>query len=267
MADPSWLVKCRENIAKIPGGVMCPDQQCQVVLSYIGAVCTCTPPYQNGCPDPPTPGCCSYGPSSPIFVFSKTGGCYCCCGNSARKTKVAVGKGEARPIEEIEVGDTVHAALDPGLKTWGLFPARFSSGTGGASDLDGIEIAFGDSEAPEILVASPEQLFLVKGRRLKRASRLVAARDSLIRGDGSAAPVIALKAGKLTGPQHRIATSDGPATDWAGHLIVVDGVVCGDYALQLADLDAVRPELMVRGHAGLPVFGTPAYAKRNPGYG
>jgi hypothetical protein len=261
MTDPPWLVKCRENIAKIPGGKMCHNQQCQEVLSYIGAVCTCQPPYQNGCPDPPTPDCCSYGPSSPIYVFSSKGGCYCCCGYSVHNTNVAVGKGGARPIEEIEVGDTVHAALDPQLKNWGLLPARFSSGTGAGSD--GIEVGFGDAGVLETLVASPDQLFLVKGGRLKRASRLVAGKDSLTRGDGSVAPVRKLKAVKSTGPQHRIATSDGPATDWAGHLIVVNGVVCGDYALQVADLDSARPEMMANGHAGLPTFGTAAYAKRH----
>jgi hypothetical protein len=245
MADPPWLAPCLDNLRKIPGAVLCPQERCAQFSSYLHAICYCQPPYQNGCPDPPTAHCCVYGPGSPIAVYNGQDICYCCCGaGPGGGMAVDVGGGDARAFDEIAIGDTVYAALDPELREWALLPARFSSGTGAAADSNGVEIEFGDDDSPETLVASPDQLFLVQGGRLKRASRLAAGTDSLTRSDRSAAPVRGTRPARLTGPQHRIATSEGPAADWAGHLIVVNGVVCGDYALQLADLEAANPAMM-----------------------
>jgi hypothetical protein len=253
MADPPWYAQCLDNISKIPGGVPCPQDRCFHVNSYVHAVCNCQPPYSNGCTDPPTPGCCAYSASSPIFVVSNEGSCYCCCGMMGTSTEVDVGGQDAAPVHEIAVGDVVRTALDPGLEEWALVPARFSSGTGAGGP--GVEIRFGDPHELETVVADKDQLFLVEDGRLKRASRLVAGRDKLTRPDGSRVAILDLAALDQAGPRHRIATSDGPAADWAGHLIVVNGVVCGDYALQLADLEAERPEMMAEGHAGPPGYG------------
>jgi hypothetical protein len=60
---------------------------------------------------------------------------------------------------------------------------------------------------------------------------------------------------------HRIATSTEPATRLAGHLMVANGVVCGDYALQLGNLEQTAPNLLVAGHADLPELGSEAYAR------
>jgi hypothetical protein len=241
MADPPWLAKCLENISKIPNGKACSEQHCRDVANYGYAVCNCQTPYNNGCPTPPTPGCCSYTASSPVFVVGKPNACYCCCGMFGSPTAVDVGSG-ARPLEEIAVGDSIRAALDPGLEDWALVPARFSSGTGAGGP--GLEIRFGDPHELETVVADPDQLFLVEDGRLKRASRLVAGQDRLTRPDGSRVGILDLNAVDQVGPRHRIATSDGPAVDWAGHLIVVNGIVCGDYALQIADLEAANPAMI-----------------------
>ena len=34
------------------------------------------PPFPNGCSPTPTPGCCSYTPSSPVYVALATGGAF-----------------------------------------------------------------------------------------------------------------------------------------------------------------------------------------------
>jgi hypothetical protein len=262
MASPPWNAECLDNIAKI-GGIPCPEDRCVDTSGYLHRLCNCLPPYSNGCSDPPTPGCCTYTYASPIPVLGPEGMCYCCCGTIHFAAAVQVGEGRATPAHEIAVGDVVRTALDPKLQHWALVPARFSSGTGAGASGPGLEIRFGDPHELETVLADADQLFLVDGR-LKRASRLVAGQDRLTRPDGSQVEILELDAVDELGPRHRIATSEEPATDWAGHLIVVNGVVCGDYSLQLADLDADAPEMMAEGHADLPAFGTAAYgASRN----
>ena len=259
MADPPGYQQCLANI-EMMGGVPCSPDICDAASNVIHLICNCLEPYSNGC-RPPTPNCCAFAVSSPIAVLAN--GCYCCCGGMAQTMMVAADEIAVRPIAEFAVGDVLRAALDPELENWALVPAQFSSGTGPGSSCTGIEIRFGDPHAIETIVAAPDQLFLVKGGRLKRASRLVAGQDRLTRPDGDCAAIFELSAVETQGSQHRIATSNAPATDWAGHLIVINGVVCGDYALQLADLDAANPAMMAEGHADLPDFGTTAYAERH----
>ena len=241
MSDPPWYTQCLDNIAKL-GGTLCPADFCYDAGDYLYHICNCVPPYSNGCPDPPTPDCCAYGPTSPIWV-SGPDPCYCCCITSDSAVPVVSVEGEARPIGEIAVGDAVRAALDPGLKDWALVPARFSSGTGEGGPA--MVLRFGDPHELETIVASPDQLFLVGGK-LKPASRLQVGKDRLTRPDGGTVDLLAADEIPAGGPQHRIATSTGPEADWAGHLIVVNGVVCGDYALQLADLETARPDMLAR---------------------
>lgn len=260
MADPWWLPGCKDNIARIPGAVMCDEQHCNDSSKYVRLVCGCLPPYSNGCPNPPTPGCCAFTASSPILAVGPSP-CYCCCGDNASSgSTLAIGGGESKPLNEIAVGDAVQAALDLDLETWALVAAKFSAGTGIGAP--GIEISLGGA-TPRKIVADPDQLFLVAGR-LKRASRLVAGVDALTGHDRAAVPVLALAAVTVETPRHRVATSDGPATEVAGHLVIIDEVIGGDYALQLADLDTLNPAVMAPGHARLPVFGTLEYAAFTP---
>ena len=246
MTFPGYA-QCLENISRIPGGKVCSMEYCYDASNFVYTVCHCQPPYMNGCTgNPPPPGCCAYTDASPIFIL-RADPCYCCCGMIGSST-VDVGAGEARRLDEIAVGDAVRAALDPALEHWALVPARFSAGAGSAGP--GLQIRFGDPHELETVAAEADQLFLVENGRLKRASRLVAGQDRLTRPDGSHADILDLTALAELGPRHRIATSDGPATDCSAHLIVVNGLVCGDYALQLADLETSRPELMAEDPAG-----------------
>jgi hypothetical protein len=261
MSDPSWLIECQVNITKIPGAAPCEQSYCEAASTYMALMCTCAPPYSNGCPNPPTPGCCAYTASSPVVMMRSGGNCYCCCGSATGGDgTVAVGGGESRPLSEIAVGDRIQAALDLNLETWALVAAEFSAGTGIGAP--GIEISLG-GPAPRKIVVDPDQLLLVAGR-LKRASRLVAGVDELTGHDRDAVPVLALAAVTIGTPRHRIATSNGPATEVAGHLIIIDEVIGGDYALQLADLDTLNPAVMAPGHARLPEFGTSEYTANTP---
>jgi hypothetical protein len=262
MPTPWWLPQCLENLKKIPGGVLCSDQHCRDASRYLYAVCNCQPPYQNGCPQPPTPNCCSYAPPSPVVVFGPSPYCYCCCGMVDGAMAMAVDHTTYRPIHEFAVGDKVLVATKPDLSAWEQVPVAFSSGTGPGSDSPTIQIRYGDPGQPETLIVSARQLFLVTGGKLKQASRLVAGEDQLVGADGSAVPIIDLIGGIAADTLHRVATSTAPATSLAGHLMVINGVMCGDYALQLGNLEQAAPNLLVAGHAGLPELGSAAYAQR-----
>lgn len=258
MSEPPWWQQCLDNIAKIPGAKLCPQDQCSQVAPYLDKVCNCRPPYQNGCASDPSPGCCSYDASSPIVVFFSSGYCYCCCGAVGASPAVATGEGQSKPLAEVLVGDWVQAALDPDLKSWALVAAEFSSGAGEGGPA--IAIRLGQTDLPETIFVARDQLFLVAGR-LKRASRL-ARGDQLTRHDGSSVEILDIAEAVQSAPQHRIATSNAPAADLAGHLIIIDDLVVGDYALQIADLEAVNPAILVEGHADLPELGSPEYAAR-----
>jgi hypothetical protein len=261
--DPWWLQPCKDNIAKIPGAVMCSQDHCTDAQNYSHMICNCQAPYSNGCPDPPTPTCCSYTATSPVFVAG-TPPCYCCCGCLANDTLVAVDSSERKAIQEFVVGDMVYVAMDPELQTWNQIPVQFSAGTGPESVTDMIQIRFGGlgDEVLESIIATRTQLFMVEGNKLKRASRLVPQHDRLMRSDGSLVDVVDLTTGRFKGGVHAIATSVLQATQWAGHLMVYNGIVGGDYALQVTDLELANPDLLVEGHADLPEFGTRAYAER-----
>jgi hypothetical protein len=263
MADPWWLQPCKDNIAKIPNGKLCSQDHCTEAQNYSHAVCTCVPPYSNGCPDPPTSTCCSYTATSPVFVAG-TPPCYCCCGCLANDTLVAVDQDERKAIQEFVVGDMVYVAMDRELQTWDQLPIQFSAGTGPNSVTDMIQIRFAgpEQELGETIIATRNQLFMVQGNKLKRASRLVPQLDALMRPDGSTVEVIDLTTGQFKGGVHAISTSVLQAREWAGHLMVYNGIVGGDYALQVTDLELANPELLVDGHADLPEFGTRAYAEQ-----
>jgi hypothetical protein len=263
MADPPWLPGCLRNLAKIPGGVLCPQNHCDDSQTYLHAVCYCKEPYLNGCTPPAPNNCCSYNAESPIIIFGNPTSCYCCCGCFANDTQIAVDKTSTKPIQEILVGDMVLVAMNGDLTVWEQLPVAFSSGTGPESSSSMIRVRFGDEAKPESVIATREQLFLLPGKKLKRTSRLVPGEDSLLRPDGSLAPVLDLTAGVFKTGVHQLATSTMTTTNMDGHLLIANGVVGGDYALQITDLDAAAPQLMVAGHADLPEFGTKAYGERN----
>lgn len=271
MADPSWLPGCLEGLSQLTGcqgddcrKLLCSEQHCRDSNTFTHAVCYCQKPYLNGCLNNPDPKCCSYTAESPIYIPDP--GCYCCCGCFASDTPVVYGLDESgqmetKPIREFVRGDPVYVADDVHLKHWSTLTVQFSNGTGegGLNTLLKIEFAAPDGESA--LYCNREQLFLMPGGKLKRASRLVPGQDSLVTPDGTPAKVISITPGRYMKGVHHIATSDGPAKTVGGHLIVADGIVSGDYALQITHLDEVAPELMVEGHADLPEVGTRAYAE------
>jgi hypothetical protein len=155
-------------------------------------------------------------------------------GYFAYDTLIAVDATQRKPVQDFLVGDAVWVAT---FGVWEPAPVEFSSGSDGGSK-EMIMVRFGDVAAPDTLIVSRDQLFLLPDTRLKEAATLVPGTDSLLRPDGTPAPVLEVEIGEYSRGVHAIATSPEPTTDLPRHLIEANGVVCGDYSLRVA-----RPEI------------------------
>ncbi len=84
----------------------------------------------------------------------------------------------------------------------------------------------------------------------------------MVKADGTPLAVVALEAGMFKKGLHHIATSTGAAHSPNGHLLLAKGIVCGDWALQVAlsseQHRAALPLAKELDHA--PEFGTREYA-------
>ena len=240
MADPPpWRVRCEEYVRQL-GGTMCDPARCAEASSYTHAICTCQPPFVNGCAGAPTPGCCSYTASSPIWVAGPN--CYCCCGDQASGQWNATDADESRPLAAFVEGDTVYVAEDGSLKKWEERPVAFKGSAPVAAGVM-VRVRFRRGEREEAVPAHRDQPFLLPDRTLRRAGELVPGVDSLVEADGTPALVLAVEEAP-EGEAHHLATSRAPATSVDGHLVLANGVVAGDYALQRADLDALNARVL-----------------------
>ncbi|HEX8104897.1 MAG TPA: hypothetical protein VF533_19915 [Solirubrobacteraceae bacterium] len=264
--QPWWYQGCLDNIAKIlPAGtnVMCPKEHCDstTIKNYAETYCTCQPPYCGDCcpGDANYPGCCKFTQTSPLPVADDN--CFCCCSCMANNTPIAYSATQYRAIEDYEVGDRVYVAGDVSLSSWSEQIVRFSAGAAGGTNTM-IKVAFGDANSSDYLLVSRGQPFLMPDRKLKTVETLVPGKDSLVSFDGTERPVLSLEAGQFNYGLHHIATSLGAATSPADHLLLAKGIVCGDWALQVALMTTPPDELgFVEGQRELPELGTRAYGE------
>jgi hypothetical protein len=235
MSDPWWYAGCLANIQTL-GGTMCPQNHCDttIVKNYSEQYCNCSGAYPNGCSgSSPPPNCCSYSAVSPVPIISE--GCYCCCGCFSNETPIAYDKGVYKAIVEYQVGDLVYVADDVTLTSWSQKPVLFSAGAGGGAAAENVMlmVTFGDAPNTDYLLVNRTQPFLTTVG-LVPAAALVPGTHELRTADGGTKMVQSLEVGMFKKGMHHIATSTQPATSPDGHLIVAKGVVCGDWALQMA---------------------------------
>jgi hypothetical protein len=189
--------------------------------------------------------------------------CYCCCSCFAFGTPIEA-VGGYRPIESFEIGDQVMVASHAsGSWEWAPDDVQYSNGTGpNSSNPLMIYVHFGDNKS---LIASADQLFMLADGKLQRADKLRPGKDQLMSVDCHPVDIHQLRAGSFKGGIHHIATEIVDADKFDGnldnHLLNSNGVISGDYLLQLYQNLPVMKQHM---ETSAPKVGTPEFIEANP---
>jgi hypothetical protein len=224
-----WYQACAAAIAQL-GGQMCADPECNnsTVGPMLWNYCTCQAPWVNGCsgPNPPA-GCCFATAATPVMIAAQN--CYCCCGWAI--PSAAADAETQRPLKDYVAGDPVYVAIDITAGAWETRPVAWSGGV--ASGGETVRVSFAGPDGNGELIVDRGHLFLTPGGDLKAAAELVAGHDQLVGSDGGARELLAVQPGPAGQELHQLATSTTPATTRDGHLLLTDGVVSADWALQV----------------------------------
>jgi hypothetical protein len=152
----------------------------------------------------------------------------------ASNSSVAVPDG-FRPIEVIAVGDPVLAASRrEGKLSWASTPVTFSQGTLGGFPRQMLYIGYGNDF--RTLIAEFDVLLMLRDGQLARAKRLIPGADALLDENGDPVPIHSISVGNYLGGEHAIATHFDPAgarDNPDGHLLLINGVIVGDFSLQV----------------------------------
>lgn len=196
----------------------------------------------------------------PVFTRDANGPCTCSCSCLAFGTPVQATANEFKAIEEYAIGDPVYAA-DADLN-WTERRVEFSQGTTGASvQKYTILIVFGDDQ--RFLAVTSDHVFMLADRSLKVACRLNVD-DKLIAPDGSPISIHSVHIGDYTAGFHHIATAKkAPDERLDGNLLNTNGVVSGDYSLQLFHRSGEERGRFDAAHDDLPVVGSPEYVAQH----
>lgn len=144
----------------------------------------------------------------------------------ANGTKIGISATETKVIQDLQVGDMILAA---GLtRDWKATRLEFSMGTPPGSPSQSVRLQI---EGERELIGSPDQAVLTD-RGLVAMSKVVPG-DNLIQADGQSAVIQASIFFIFNGGEHIVATSIEPTTDPEGHLIVAQGFIVADYALNV----------------------------------
>ncbi|MGE5704045.1 MAG: hypothetical protein ACM32O_16095, partial [Clostridia bacterium] len=90
------------------------------------------------------------------------------------------------------------------------------------------------------------------------ANRLVPGVDFLVSADGVPVEINEVSLGEYKGGVHHIATNKEFAGEISGHLLISEGVVSGDFNLQI-HADDLKESHFIEDHDDLPIVGTEAY--------
>lgn len=157
----------------------------------------------------------------------------CCdhCSCLAVDTLILTSAGKPKMIQDFNEGDIVLAA-GPDLK-WSDKPAFYSRASND-KNIPAIFLDYKIDGQSQQLIVSPHHLFLMPDKSFKAANQLKPS-DKLLSQTGEEIAILSINTAPFTGGMHNIATAPPgePDDNPDGHLIVANGVVCADYALQL----------------------------------
>ena len=131
-------------------------------------------------------------------------------------------------IERLSLGDTA-SAWTPG----GTIPKSvvFSDGTPDSPSDSMVHLWFGD----DTLIVTQDQPIVLAGNKVKRAAQLIPGRDELLMANGQSVMLTDIASIRYNGGLHDIAIDKLDKT--GDHLIIANGIVCGDYLMQIMPPD------------------------------
>lgn len=172
--------------------------------------------------------------------------CFCCCACFAEHTMIAMAEG-TKEIKNIKKGEILKAGsiMGPGesLCTWEDIPVTFAEGSESGVQEGMLYVVFGDKQ--EIIV-TPDHVFLLATGKFIQAGKLKPG-DQLVDESGNPIPILTVSQGRYEGGVRHISCN----IDFDGrpdrHLVLSEGIVSGDYTLQLY-YDALSEEWKEKGH-------------------
>lgn len=224
-------------------------------VQSMGCYNSATGAWEFGTPQQITKICSALIKEDPNWEFRN---CYCCCACFADNTLIGLPHGEEE-ILNIEIGkEVLSGSVESGQTvTWEPAQVTFSNGTGGGEEPAMVYLEYGDGR--KMIVSTDQPLMLAEGL-LTVASRVTVGAE-LMGVDGTPLRVTLATIGTYKGGVHHIATGK-----WTGsinkHLIQANGVVAGDFALQLHFAE-IPDDQKVHGYGAMPEIGTPEYAAEN----
>lgn len=193
----------------------------------------------------------------PVLTRDAAGPCVCSCSCLAFGTPIQISLTDFKAIEKIQVNDTILAS-GKNLK-WENKQVIFSQGTTGLSRQKyTVLITYNDTA----LAVTSDHIFLLADNSLIAADRLTTD-HKLVTPDGKEVVINSVHIGDYTAGFHHIATSKVLEDDnLTGHLLNTNGVVSGDYSLQLFYRDKSLEKSLINNHSDLPIVGSIQYVKR-----
>ncbi|WP_175917249.1 Ig-like domain-containing protein [Burkholderia pyrrocinia] len=224
------------------GTPVCSAQHCSQVSQYVNDTCK-----QEGWPV-----------SKPVLVCDASGKCCeCKCSCLAFDTPVAVSATQTKSIQTLKLQDPV-LAFDPTGASQQRSVA-FSDGTTATSvqpEMAYVTVKIGTDE--HTVTVTLNHTFLHADTRKLIQAQMLSVGTGLLLADGTTTAVTKLEIKSYTGGVWNIATSIGKPDNLDGHLIDTDGILSGDFAVQifyddlvkqgLATAPGVYPAVTTRGH-------------------
>jgi len=193
----------------------------------------------------------------PVLTRDPEGPCICSCSCLAFGTPIQISTTDYKAIEQIQLNENVLAA-GKDLK-WESKKVVFSQGTTGVSRQKYTVLLTYNRTA---LAVTSDHIFLLADNTLIAADRLTTG-HKLVSPEGEPISIKSVHIGDYTSGFHHIATSKSLEDDnLTGHLLNTNGVVSGDYALQLFYRDKSLDKSLTENHSSLPIVGSPAYIKQ-----
>lgn len=192
--------------------------------------------------------------------------CYCCCSCYAWYTRIAVSQDAVKYVQNFQENDEVYAAslnMQDGklALVWETLNVAFSGGTSPKDTAqEMMVIQYGETGS---ITVTSDQIFLLPDGTLSTAEKLTPG-QYLVTDSGDPVLIIGVYLGNFTGGIHHLATSleSEEEVDVDGHLLSTNGIVTGDFYLQVHAGSQKVASRFTAGFDGLPSFGSEQYREK-----